>query len=81
MQSEQCDGFDFIVEKWQWILNSEEYLFCCELIWHIKWKALKIESSFFHLNPEVIAKLFDLIYYLIRTPTLTLTPQLSPNLP
>jgi len=30
---------------------------------------------FFHLNPEILAKLFNLIYYL----TLTLTPQLSPS--
>jgi len=29
----------------------------------------------FHLNSEILAKLFNLIYYLI----LTLTPQLSPN--
>jgi len=46
------------------------------------WKALfhrKIESSFFHLNPEILANLFNLIYYLILTPTLTLTPQLSFN--
>jgi len=34
---------------------------------------------FFHLNPEILAKLFNLIYYLILTPTLTLIPQLSPN--
>jgi len=40
----------------------------------------KIESSFFHFHiiPEILAKLFNLIYYLILTPTLTLTPQLSP---
>jgi len=36
----------------------------------------EIESSFFHLNPKILAKLFNLIYYLILTPTLTLTPQL-----
>jgi len=30
---------------------------------------------FFHLNPEILTKLFNLIYYLI--PTLTLTPQLN----
>jgi len=39
----------------------------------------KIESSFFHLNPEILVKLFNLIYYLTLTPTLTVTPQLSPN--
>jgi len=33
----------------------------------------------FHLNPEILANLFDLNYYLILTPSLTLTPQLSPN--
>jgi len=32
-----------------------------------------IESNFFHLNLEILAKLFKLNYYLI------LTPQLSPN--
>jgi len=37
----------------------------------------KIESSFFHVNPEILAKLFNLIYYLILTPTLT--HQLIPN--
>jgi len=34
----------------------------------------KIESSFFHLNPEILARLFNLIYYLILTPTLTVNP-------
>jgi len=33
----------------------------------------------FHLNLEILAKLFNLIYYLFVTPTLTLTPQLSPQ--
>jgi len=44
------------------------------------WKALfyrKIESRFFHLNLKILANLFNLIYYLILT--LTLTPQLNPN--
>jgi len=46
------------------------------------WKALfhrKIKSSFFNLrvNPEILVKLFNLIYNLIVI--LTLTPQLSPN--
>jgi len=40
----------------------------------------KNECSIFYLNPEILAKLYNLIYYLILTPTLTLTPQLSPNL-
>jgi len=35
----------------------------------------KIESTFLHCNPEILAKLFNLIYFL----TLILTPQLSPN--
>jgi len=39
----------------------------------------KTESSFFHLNPEILTRLFNLIYYLILTPTLTLIPQLRPN--
>jgi len=41
----------------------------------LNWKALfqrKIESSFFHLNPEILTKLFNLIYYLILTSILTL---------
>jgi len=37
----------------------------------------KTESSFFHINPEILVNLFNLIYYLILTPTLT--PQLSPK--
>jgi len=40
----------------------------------------KIESSYFHLNLEILAKLFNLIYYLILTPTITRTPQLAPTL-
>jgi len=32
----------------------------------------KIESSFLHLNPEILTKLFHLIYYLNLTPILTL---------
>jgi len=39
----------------------------------------KIKPSFFHLNPEILSKIFSLIYDLILTPILTLTPQLSPN--
>jgi len=34
----------------------------------------------FSFNPEILAKLFNLIFYLILTPTLILTPQLSPTL-
>jgi len=34
----------------------------------------EIESSFFRLNPEILSKLFNLIYYLILTPTLTVNP-------
>jgi len=38
----------------------------------------KIEYNFFfYLNREILAKLFNLIYYQI--PTLTVTPQLGPN--
>jgi len=40
---------------------------------------LKIESSFIHIYPKNLAQLFNLIYYLILTPTLTLTTQISPN--
>jgi len=46
------------------------------------WKALfhwKIESSFFHLNQEILEKLFNLIHYLIHYPTQTLKLQLSSN--
>jgi len=39
----------------------------------------KIESSFFHINTENLAKLFNLIYYLMLIPTPTLTSQISPN--
>jgi len=38
----------------------------------------KVESSFFHFNLELLAKLFDLIYYIL-TPTLILILQLSLN--
>jgi len=37
----------------------------------------KLNLVFFHINPEVLEKLFNLIYYVILT--LTLIPQLSPN--
>jgi len=55
------------------MLEYESYLY---------WKRLfhwKIESSFFifNLNAEILAKLYNLVYYLILT--LTLTPQLSLN--
>jgi len=36
----------------------------------------KLNLSFFQINPEILAKLSNLIYYLILTSTLTLTPDL-----
>jgi len=39
----------------------------------------KFKSSFFHINPEILANLFNLIYYLILTLTLTLQLSLNPN--
>jgi len=56
-----------------------EVLFSKQFYSKIYWKALfhrrKIVSSYFYLNPKILTKLFNLIYYLILTPT----PQLSPN--
>jgi len=34
----------------------------------------KLNLVFFHLNPEILAKLFNLIYYLILILTLTVNP-------
>jgi len=39
----------------------------------------KLNLFFYYLTREILEQLFNLIFYLILTPTLTLTPQLSPN--
>jgi len=51
-----CGNYRFVKEAYKRLKQYRKALF-----------HQKIESNFFHLNPEILAKLFNLIYYLIFT--------------